>query len=147
MTTKIKRSCNSSIFPIINFLYEVLLLVENDEHNLNKGCNWNHVKANVTKSSISDEIKGVSRIKSEGNYILDLSKHGSLGSRFLIAIRDAFAHNYMSYDNTNNILTITLCSKNKKNGIRKELVGDIKLYALEEIVNLIKESYKLKQTK
>lgn len=140
MTKQINnRPIANKIGPMLPVFYEILLLVENDECNYRKYCDWKFVKKSVKKCKILD-VDGFAKIISDsGKYELSMSKGSPLASRFLISFRDAFAHNYIGYDNEKQIINVSL--SNKK---RERLQGAITKNALIEIINLIKESKRVK---
>lgn len=118
-------------------LYDVLLLMENDDVDYYVECNWGYVKDKTTLSHIKDvPSDNLARIESTNGPVLNMKKGGSLASRFLTCVRNGFAHNCITYDSQSDILTFDV---NDSNG-NIALQGEISHQALIEIINLIKET-------
>ncbi len=118
-------------------LHDVLLMMENDEVNYYKGCDWAYVKSKTTLSKILDVPADNSlRIESSDDCTLIMKKTGSLASRFLTCIRHGFAHNCITYDSQSDLLSFDV---NDSHG-NLALQGKISHSALIEIINLIKKS-------
>lgn len=133
-----RRTLKNNLDSILPIFHEVLLLVENDEMNHRKGCDWTYVKKNLQESLISDSENGITRIISGAEkYSLDLAKTGALASLFLIRFRDAFAHNYVLYNPSKRIIEVDMDSIVNNT---KVLKGRITESAFIEIIKLIKES-------
>lgn len=66
-----------------------------------------------------------------------MKKSHRIASDFLRNVRNAFAHNYIQYDEDLDLLKINLESKNHEEDI---LSGEISLAQLNEIVDLIKQT-------
>lgn len=129
------RTRKNKIGTLLPILYDILLLIENDEAGNCKGYNWGTVKSKVTKSSINDSEKGFSLIVSnDGKHTLKLKKIGVLGYKFLKEVRNAFAHNRIVYDEANQIIEFQF----------QNLQGLILRESFDEIIRLIKESKKQK---
>ena len=139
-STQKKRPLKQNLGEALPFLHQVLLMIENDEVDYTKNCNWGTVRSKVTLSEIKNEkeSKNTLIITKDTNESLLLSWHGSKASGMLFCIRNAFAHNYVSFDSVNQRLHFELLNQNHK----PALIGDISLNALNEIVNLIRESHK-----
>lgn len=130
------RTAENKILPILPFLYDILLIVENDESNYEKGYNWGFVKTHIKRSRIEDSPIKISRILSgSDDCCLNLKKGGSLASKFLKSVRDAFAHNSVKYDEEKEIVIF-----DDENNKTRKLSGTIKLDSLKELISLIKES-------
>lgn len=132
------RPLNNDLDSILPIFHEVLLLVENDEMNYRKGCDWAYVKKNVKESTIENSKVNISRIVSgSGIYALELAKTAPLASLFLVRFRDAFAHNYVKYDATLKTIEVDMNSIVKDYKVLKGIITEL---AFIEIVKLIKES-------
>lgn len=125
-------------------LYNVLTMMENDEDDYSVGCNWGYVKTKTSLSQIKDvPSDNIARIESSSGLTLNMKKGGGLASRFLTCVRNGYAHNCITYDSQSDILTFDV---NDSNG-NLALQGEISHQALEEIINLIKESKNQLKTK
>ena len=124
-----------------DILYQILQLVENDEIDYSKKCNWPYVKSKLSTVSIYNVDDYVIIENEKGT--LKLYKSGVIASTFLKAFRDAFAHNFITYDENTKVISVDLKSKLKHHEVLK---GEIELEVLKEIVKLIKESRNQKVT-
>lgn len=131
-----KRKINNQISEAIPILHKILLMVENDEVSFAYGCNWSSVKQNATTVNINNKDNQVI-IESSNGEILKMKKGKRIASDFLKHFRNAFAHNYITYNSQTNALRVNLKSCGKKSYHMK---GEISLSALQEIVDLIKNS-------
>ena len=124
-----------------DILYEILQLVENDEIDYSKKCNWTYVKSKLSTVSIYNVDDYVIIENEKGT--LKLYKSGVIASTFLKSFRDAFAHNFITYNENTKVISVDLKSKFKHYEVLK---GEIELEVLKEIVKLIKESRNQKET-
>lgn len=133
-----ERPLNNDLNPILPIFHEILRLVENDENNYRKGCDWAYVKKNAKESSIINSKDGFIKILSDsGKHTLEFLNKKAIASSFLVRFRDAFAHNYITYNTSKKIIEVDL-SSNFNN--EKVLKGTISESAFREFVKLIKES-------
>ena len=116
-------------------------LIENDEIDYSKKCNWTYVKSRLSNVSIYNVDDYVIIENEKGT--LNLYKSGVIASTFLKAFRNAFAHNFISYDENTKIVSVHLMNRFNK---YDALVGEIELDVLKEIVELIKKSRNQKET-
>lgn len=137
---KNKRPLKNRISDILPNLYEILLLVENDEEDYSSGCSWTYVKSKKASCDIIDKIKNGKKfliVETDINkekIHLEMIKGDKIASDFIRNARNSFAHNRMSYDPVKRIITF---EDNKLN-------GSITLEAFDNIIKLIKESKILK---
>lgn len=138
------RPLKRDLDPVFKTLHDVLLMMENDEVDYHKGCDWGYVKSKTTLSKIIDvPADKSSRIESSDDCMLIMKKSGRLASRFLTCIRHGFAHNCITYDTQSNLLSFDVTDSFGNLALQ----GNIPHSALIEIINLIKESKNQTETK
>ena len=133
-----KRPLKNRVGKLLPCMYEILLLVENDENDYRKGCNWTFVKSNLKSLKFIDQkVKNTKIIVIKDNdFELKLKTSGYIASSFLIKSRDCFAHNRMEYNSNLDIIKFEM----------NEFEGSIPANSYKEIINKIKESKDYKNT-
>lgn len=140
------RSLNPNLSPKAKeVLHNIMLLVENDEIDYSKGCNWNYVKSNIKGTVIKKENDHHSIISKNAELKMWNINGIGLASCFLKYFRHAFCHNSIWGNPSSDILTVDL-KKSRKYGEVQQLKGTIRLSVLTKIVELIKESRTITKT-
>lgn len=135
-----KRTTNNNLsIDHIKFFYSVVLLVENDDVDRAKGYDWGHVKRTlkpkiaIVNDTRKNKIEIPENISDNSIYFRECD---SVAWSFLKHLRHAFAHNYISYDESSCILTVKMPNYNR---------SSIKLYCKITFDNLMKVVNELKK--
>ncbi len=94
------------------------------------------MKQNAKEIKIKNVENQIVIAPAEGDAILKMKRSNRIASDFLSLFRNAFAHNYISYEAEAKQLTVDLKTKDGT----ELLAGRITLSAFEDIVKCIKES-------
>jgi len=101
----------------LKLFHTILVLVENDDANRLKGYDWKKLKKAIGKSvgiynsTEQQEIYIPDCIDKDTVYF---KEKNSVASNFIKSLRHAFAHNFVRYDATSDMIEICLPSYNKK---------------------------------
>lgn len=134
-----RKSKSSLESPHVQFFYSILLMVENDEPKRITGYNWQSLKKTIKQQitifndTENKKITIPTKIDSDTIYFKESS---SVAYNFIRCVRHAFAHNYITYNSTEDELIIKLPKKGK---------GELKLYcklkydSLKRIITILKK--------